>query len=335
MGKDRIEWVDYAKAISIILVVFHHSVFKELDSVFYHDALNTFDNMLNRVRMPLFFFIAGLFIHKALTSHISYFLKSKIYHFSYLFVLWAMISFLFKDLAPYIVKGVYDGPKDIMSFLVVDPPVWFIYALLIFFAVTRLARSYLPVVLCITVILYTLSAQSDEYIFLDKLVRFYPFFLMGYMINDVVKKLATRVNYHLLLFMPLYFWAVITLSEWSNTPLGIFILSLGGIASGIIIAVLLTRSSAFSWLGYVGKNTLPIYVAHTIPVGVLREILPYVIPGQVALATIILVVSGVGLPLLASIISKKIGMGWLFDTSFLKKDNIQKQASGLEKTTIQ
>src|SRR5699024_293346 len=95
LSKKRILWVDYAKGITIILVVLHHSMFSGL----YSEMLSNFDDLLLQFRMPFFFFIAGLFIHKALFSDLKLFLKSKVALFLYLYILWGIIRY-FTDTIP-------------------------------------------------------------------------------------------------------------------------------------------------------------------------------------------------------------------------------------------
>ncbi|MBU9713489.1 acyltransferase family protein [Evansella tamaricis] len=325
MSAERINWVDYAKGISIILVVLHHSMFRELDSLLYNETILYYNDLFIRIRMPLFFFLSGLFIHKSIFSNIYSFFKSKVLHLLYLFVLWAIIRYLVVTIAPYLLLGNRAGDlKSILS-IFIDPPntLWFIYAILIFLIITRLTRNIKVVSLFLAMILFTISIQSGQQTFINTLLWFYPFFLLGYLASEYTKRIANKiVSYHFLFVIIFFLTLVVTLeSPWAKTPLAIFVFSCGGIITGIIIAIILSRFTVFRGLGFLGRNTLPIYLMHFLPVGILREVLPIIMPYQTLLATLILVFSGVLFPLIATFYARKFDVYWLFGVPFINRLN--------------
>ena len=63
MSRERIEWIDYAKGIGIILVVYGHMI----RGMSQHIPANFFyvsDSVVYGFHMPLFFFLTGLFVEK-------------------------------------------------------------------------------------------------------------------------------------------------------------------------------------------------------------------------------------------------------------------------------
>lgn len=321
MTSNRIRWVDFAKGISIILVVLHHSIIIESDSPLYNNTLDYFNSLLAYIRMPLFFFLAGLFVNNALKSDLKYFFKFKVIHLFYLYIIWNIILYITTEVPKNIVLNA-SSYLNIID-LVIDPPaVWFIYALLVFIIMTRLTRSASIVALGIALILFVLSIQSGDYDFIDKLVRFYPFYLLGHLTSKLAHKLSAYTKTYHILYLPVYFSVVILLKEYhlSGTAIGLFVLYAGGVIAGIIVGTLISRIPSFSWLAFIGKNTLPIYLIHTIPVGTLRVILPLMIPGQAVIATIIMLISGVTIPLITIYITKKLHMNWLFELPFKRKN---------------
>lgn len=317
--KKRVDWVDYAKGLSIILVVSTHSMFVDPNSGLYSETIIFLNDLVHRVRMPLFFFLSGLFIHKAMTSSIQSFLRFKVSHLLYLYVLWSIIRYLTSTVPEHILLGGADGGLGSIFKIFISPPatLWFIYALLVFMIVTRLTKRAHLVTFITAIILYIVSPYIgiNNFDFLFKLISFYPFFLSGYLFSGFTLNKANNFKYYYLLFPAIYFAIVayLTYIDVSQSRLQVLIFSFAGIVAGIILSLLLTRFSAFSWLSYVGKNTLPIYVMHYFPIGVFRLILPSVIPNQPYLAAIIMIATGVVLPLVVMKIAKKLNMNWLFE----------------------
>ena len=282
--------------------------------------------------MPLFFFLSGLFIHKTINSKFSHFFKTKVVYFLYIYVLWSIIRY-FADTVPRNLL-LHDNEPNLMSifYIFVDPPatLWFIYALLIFFVITWVTRSVPIITLCIAMILFFFSMQIDEYNFAIRIAKYYPLFLLGYLLSGYVINVANKIkSYHIA--FPIIFIVVAAITRdvpFSNTALGYFLLSCGGIATGIIVASFLSKTNGFSWLSYVGKNTLPIYVMHFLPLGVLKIILPKLIPNFPSIAIFIMVVSGVVLPLIVSSFLKKYRFNWLFSVPLI--NNLGTKQSSLK-----
>lgn len=323
MPKNRVEWVDYAKGITIILVVLHHATYREL----YSESISYFNSILELIRMPLFFFISGLFIHRSITGERSDFVRKKVMPLLYLFVLWSIIRY-FTDTVP---RRLFleENESNLSNLFVIfiDPSgtYWYIYALLVFLIMTRFIRSIPAIALSFSMLFFVISFQVGDYTFLFKLARFYPFFLLGYLTSSFVIDKASKVrSYHLV--VPFLGFAAVAFMHSgiiANESLSFFMSGSIGIISGIIIAVFLTKFSMFSWLSYVGKNTLIIYLLHYIPHSAFKLILPKLMGNLPELAILIMVITGVIFPLVVAYIAKRIGMDWLFNFPFHLFDKLK------------
>ncbi len=145
LSAPRYPFVDLAKGISITLVVIWHAIGP---SLFWNEALIF-------IRMPLFFFVAGLFAAKSMTMEMPSFLKEKISYLLYLFVLWSCIYFASVTL----IGQVLDKSFDFSPLLTMlwDPPLtmWFIYALAISYLIAKLLRfAPAPLVLAVSIGIY-------------------------------------------------------------------------------------------------------------------------------------------------------------------------------------
>src|SRR5256885_2851556 len=137
----RIDWVDYAKGICIVMVVMMHSVLGvELatrENGFMHVAVM----FAKPFRMPDFFLISGLFLSLVIDRDWRTYLDRKVVHFAYFYVLWVTIQFGFKAPGFAAAQGwAHVGHEYLLSFIQPFGTLWFIYLLPIFFVVIKLTR---------------------------------------------------------------------------------------------------------------------------------------------------------------------------------------------------
>src|SRR5262245_14980700 len=92
----RTDWVDYAKGISIILVVMMHSTLSSEEALHQFGLLHEVVAFAKPFRIPAFFMVAGLFASRSMNIDWRSFLDRKILHFVYFYVLWLTIQFVFR-----------------------------------------------------------------------------------------------------------------------------------------------------------------------------------------------------------------------------------------------
>src|ERR1700747_2904104 len=144
----RVDWVDYAKGICIVMVVMMHSVLgveKAAGETGFMHALVAFAKPF---RMPDFFLISGLFLSVVIDRDWRTYLDRKVVHFAYFYVLWAAIQFGFK--APGFAAETswsHAGMLYLESFVEPFGTLWFIYLLPVFFVVTKATRQLPPLLI--------------------------------------------------------------------------------------------------------------------------------------------------------------------------------------------
>jgi len=91
---DRYEWIDYAKGIAIILVVYRHAAYGLISSeITLKPWVIDLNNALYSFRMPLFFLLSGLFFNKSLLKRsVSNYAIAKVNTLLYPYLLWAVIQ---------------------------------------------------------------------------------------------------------------------------------------------------------------------------------------------------------------------------------------------------
>ncbi len=99
LADGRVDWVDYAKGICIIMVVMMHSVLGVEQAAGQTGFMHLVVDFAKPFRMPDFFLISGLFLPLVIDRDWRTYLDRKVVHFAYFYVLWVTIQFGFK--APY------------------------------------------------------------------------------------------------------------------------------------------------------------------------------------------------------------------------------------------
>ena len=125
---ERVAWADIAKAFSMILLVAY---------TLHGDGIYL-NQMLTFVRMPLFFFVSGLFGYRVVTAtSFRTLMRDKVTNFVYLYVLWEVILYLVIRVVSHHVQGFPPLEGLRMLSLLWDPMfnIWFLYALALAFLI--------------------------------------------------------------------------------------------------------------------------------------------------------------------------------------------------------
>src|ERR1700750_1660779 len=147
-GDGRVDWVDYAKGICIVMVVMMHSVLGVELAAGQTGFMHAVVTFAKPFRMPDFFLILGLFLSLVIDRNWRTYLDRKVVHFAYFYVLWVTIQFGFK--APGFAAESdwhHVGLLYLESFIEPFGTLWFIYLLPIFFVVIKLTRRITPVLI--------------------------------------------------------------------------------------------------------------------------------------------------------------------------------------------
>ena len=100
----RIDWVDYAKGICIVLVVMMHSTLGVQEAAGQTGFMDYVVAFARPFRMPDFFLISGLFLARVIDRDWRTYLDRKVVHFAYFYLLGTAIQFGLK--APGLLQAV-------------------------------------------------------------------------------------------------------------------------------------------------------------------------------------------------------------------------------------
>jgi uncharacterized membrane protein YcfT len=297
---ERIDWVDYAKGICIVMVVMMHSVLgveKAAGETGFMHALVAFAKPF---RMPDFFLISGLFLSVVIDRDWRTYLDRKVVHFAYFYVLWAAIQFGFK--APGFAaesSWAHVGYLYLESFVEPFGTLWFIYLLPIFFVVTKLTRRIAPILIFAVAALLESRHIFTEWTVIDEFCARFVYFFAGYWLASYVFALSDRARSNpALAVIALILWALINgaLVEfgYSERPVISLALGLAGASAIIVVGTLLARVRWLDFLRYCGEHSIVIYLAFFLPMAASRTLLlkTGVIP-DIGMVSLIVTVAGV------------------------------------------
>ena len=328
--KQRIEWVDYAKGIGIVLVVYAH-----LLSSGYHAGLDIVprffqlsDSFVYSFHMPLFFFLAGLFTE---TSYEKYggrtFLLQKIKNLAYPYLLWSLLQASVElFFAGHSHRG---GSLEQMLLIPILPwaQFWFLYAILMMyfcFFVLKSLKSYgAPVMILVAVLLFFKPIHS-EYLGLAGFSTGFLFFVVGVWLKPYSQNLG-GMKRTVLYFQALFFIFIVsayalfsyyiapTRLPGGSHPFYFILLAVPGIAACLFLSIYLAQRSWFPFLKVLGKYSLQIYLVHMLAGVATRIVLQSVFHVTNPLLHILIGVSvALAVPVLLSLLAAKFHIPYLF-----------------------
>lgn len=282
----RVDWVDFAKGICIVLVVLMHSTLGVEKAMGQEGALNDFIHWAQPFRMPDFFLISGLFLARRIDAPWRDYLDKKVVHFFYFYFLWMTLQLLFKG--PGIVqdRGL-EGLSHEYALAILEPfgTLWFIYLLPVFFVVTRLARPLPPLLIFVVAAALEIAPIHTGWIMIDEFAARFIYFFAGYWLAPHVFRFASGMASLSTpgLLSALFIWGSIHTLAFQHdlvTGPGYGIVA-GFIGVGAVISagVLLSRFAAGNALRYLGENSIVVYLSFFLFMAGSRTLALKLVPG--------------------------------------------------------
>jgi uncharacterized membrane protein YcfT len=275
----RIDSVDYAKGLCIVMVVMMHSTLGVELAANAKGWMHHAVEFARPFRMPDFFLISGLFLARVLDRDWRTYLDKKVLHFAYFYALWVTIQFAFK--APMFAQQeswAHVGLAYLEAFVEPFGTLWFIYLLPIFFVVIKLTRNLPWQAIWLVGAAMEMAHVSTGWTAIDEFANRFVYIYTGYVFARHVFTLTTEVQRSpRAALVALVGWAIIngTLVAMGFADLPLVSLSLGllGALAVVAVAALMAKSDLFKPLRYCGRHSIVIYLAFFLPMAVTRVVL--------------------------------------------------------------
>jgi uncharacterized membrane protein YcfT len=316
----RVDWVDYAKGICIVMVVMMHSVLGVELAAGQTGFMHLLVMFAKPFRMPDFFLISGLFLSVVIDRDWRLYLDRKVVHFAYFYVLWVTIQFGFK--APSFAaetSWAHVGYLYLESFIEPFGTLWFIYLLPVFFVVTKAARKMPPLLIWVVLALLEGAHVATGWTVVDEFCARFVYFYSGYLFADYVFALSDRARANPALALGgLALWALVNgglvAAGYSEWPLVSLLLGLCGACAIVIIGTLLARARWLNFLRFCGEHSIVIYLAFFLPMAASRTLLLRSgLIGDIGTISLVVTVVGVAGAIAIWRIALLLGANFLFE----------------------
>ncbi|MBU3077963.1 acyltransferase family protein [Sphingomonas quercus] len=272
------EWIDIARGIGIVLVVYGHALRSLYPTTPPHTGWPVWqDTLIYSFHMPLFFVLSGLFIGRGLARGRGPFIQNKLLTVAYPYFLWSLISGVTEVLADQWVNTPL-SLSDIAR-IPIQPieQYWFLYALfvdqMIICALFTRRRLLIGVTLLGVVAVMAFGAGD---IFTRSLGSL-PYVVLGMLGGGALGR-AAEWPVRRLAAMALAAWATFALYHLAGpTGLAGALAHYGGALAGtlgtVALAMLIGRAGLGRMLKLLGQASMAIYVMHTLASAGLRILL--------------------------------------------------------------
>ena len=290
-AQNRLDWVDTAKGLSIILVVMMHSAYGVGEDLSNTGILHYIIGWATPFRMPEFFLISGLFLGQVIARPWRLYSDRRVVHYLYFYFLWAALQILFK-----VGLGTGDATESLrqIAISVVEPygVLWFIYMLAVYSLVAKILFTLkVPHWLAFGgAAILMLLLPNTGISTIDHFAAYGVYFYAGYAFAPLVFRIVAWAQAHVALtVIALIAYAVlegvlvfaggselhprgITMGYASFPPLHLA-LGFAGSLFVCLTAALLVMVPKMGWLRWLGEHSIVVYLSFSIPMAATRTLL--------------------------------------------------------------
>lgn len=330
---NRLGWIDYAKGIAIVLVVYRHVVFGLKSSgVIVPQWVIDGNNMFYSFRMPLFFFLSGLFFERSINKKgESGFLLTRVNTLLYPYLLWAFIQITLQILFSSVVNAHRTG-ADYLNILIQPrhlDQLWYLFALfnvtLLYLLVAKLFRYDKFAQVLISLALLAIAPLVNSISTLYDIALHYIFFCIGNLTASFffAEKTQERLSsaYGLVILLPIF--ALCQYYFLHHMQMNLFLyaaIALVGSLFTIMLSFQFSKHKVMPILRTFGHYSLYIYLLHVPIVAVIRYFLIATQLRQHVLITLILLMFiAIFLSVIVYRLCTRFRLGFLFKGPFVEQ----------------
>lgn len=334
----RVEWVDSAKGLCILLVVLGHAITTLSAHGYTTGVWAEVNFFLGPIRMPLFFLLSGLFAAKALSEPWEKLANRRIWVMVWLYVIWVPLRDLFNAFLPgtHVEEiGIIRAPtiadpgnwpalayNTAHSFVEPASYLWFLWALALFAILTKATRNVPPAIQFVVAALVNVTAPFAGVSWSwDFVAKMYVFYVLGLYAAPWIFRMTQRRPAGFLAasvggYLAVALWVQLTFPTFNEGNQGIvrLFLSLSGVFAMVNIMAMLQGSVLVKPFEKLGRRTLPVYLMH-IPLLSLMAIVADMFlsadPG-LPFQPVVAAVAVAALCLFVHDVLVRAGGGWLF-----------------------
>lgn len=293
--KSRIEFIDLAKGVCIILVICAHTG----TQIAFPGA--------NTLRMPLYYVLSGLFFKDY--GSIKNLTKKKVNKLLVPFIVFYVGAYIVFYFFSYVYPGLIETPAHgildvFLQRQYFNGPIWFLLSLfwanLLFYFVCRITSSHVVRGIIVACLGFTGVLLGQYSVFLpcvlDTSLTAMPFFFFGYCLKQSSILYPNRFDkYNVvialalygLLYLSVYFWGEMKISFLLNTVYGNYFVVIFVAMCGVISLLLLCKSiKTLPFVAFMGRFSVIPLLTHHMVYRPIKLFIPESIPQRDIIITI-------------------------------------------------
>lgn len=356
LNNKRQGWIDYDRGISIILVTYRHCFESMINAgldMKSHPWLEYINVFFFGFRMPLFFIASGMFFSGSIRKRgLAPYISNRTMNILYPMVVWGFIQISLQLIFSSYTNSrshdqitvrsylyLFTNPRDVGQF-------WYLNALFLVGVVYSVLSMKIKAnyQLLLGLLFYCLCAYDNEFGFsfnmqlgfINDFLKYYLFFAIGdsiskFMLSEKSNAIFSSAKIFVTLLIAFlciqFFFTKINLHYGSNyyvenkMPLFFLLVALVGCSVSISISVYLKNKNKLQFLRVVGYNSVHIYCMQIIIMSISRLFFVKIIGiDNVPLLALLILASGVILPIIIYNISLRFNLWWFFSLKKPEED---------------
>jgi fucose 4-O-acetylase-like acetyltransferase len=281
----RVVWLDVAKGVGILLVVYGHVSSGLIDAgVLNRDsAAAAACDLVYTFHMPLFFFLSGIWLKRAAAKRYSNFLGERLRTIAYPYFVWSTLQFVANLAMARYTNGAPAGIAQLVTILYrPQAQFWFLYVLFILVVgVTPVLKlpfgAMMAVIVSVAAYATYPFAAANNAPTGSQILHFAVYVALGAALGPALTRVRSdRIVRAACLALALASLAVLVRWFWRAGdvgPLRLAVASLLGMLGVIAAGVAIGESPLARVLAFLGRRSLEIYVAHVLAAAGMRIML--------------------------------------------------------------
>ncbi|ATL48453.1 hypothetical protein COR50_15495 [Chitinophaga caeni] len=343
LKQSRLPWIDYARGIAIILVVYRHifeGFSRALDGVDQYAYLEHANIIFYSFRMPLFFILSGIFIGKSLQKRsVQQIIINKFNILLWPYLIWATLQVSLQFLVSHYVN--INATRSWIDYMYIAlyprqiDQFWYLYALfnvtVLYVMVRQLAKVKIGWQLAIGLVTFFISSYLSTHKidlgFIYDILHYYIFFAIGDLVSKYMLDKSMYPKFSswqaFLVLLPIfvigqYYFLETNLAHGDYTyveayePILFMLIATSGCIFMFNISFILQRWDIFKALRVVGYHSLYIYVSHVLVASATRVLLVKLGLTYVPLMLAICLFISILVPIGIYYVALKLGAWWLY-----------------------
>lgn len=338
-NRARYAWVDYAKGIAIILVVYRHLAYGLLaKGIALPKGVTSANDMLYSFRMPLFFLLSGAFFAKSLQKRgNTSFALNKVNTLLYPYLLWALIQLSLQM----VFSSYTNAHRTAMDYLNIflQPrtldQLWYLFALfnvtILYLGINMLTRGNKYIHLAVGLIFLACCPLIRQYSAIYDIMLHYIFFAVGDFGSGIFfqERVQQRLSEPRYLYLSFFVFIALQFFYLYHQDMNMFlylVIALNGCLFTIQLSSCLAAKGALTFLQVIGHHSLYIYLLHVTIAAVLRALLIRMGITNGPVLLLLLIPMAIGISLVVYKCCVRLGLSFLF-TGRLKEKQATKKLS--------